>query len=149
MNLSEIKKYRNVIIILLVIIIILIMLISLITKNSNRIKESTLIIKEQDPTQIEDIKQALPYIESEYRLSYSETEDLFVVTYPGYKTVDEMEVKTIAWMKQYTDYTNIRVKYGEIGGEIRSYDLSKTTTELLKSNTYVTYDTSSEFGYSN
>ncbi|MBN1331968.1 hypothetical protein JW978_03730 [Candidatus Dojkabacteria bacterium] len=149
MDLSDIKKYRSLIIVLGVIVFLLVILSALISDGTKRESNEDTVYKEQDPAQIEDIKSALPYVEEEYRLSYSQAEDLFVVTYPGYKTVDEMEVKTISWLKEYTDYSNVKVKYGEIGGEIRSYDMTKNTTELLKNNTYLTYSTSGSFGYSN
>ena len=147
MKLTDLRKYRIVVISLGTLIFFFIFLLALFAVRQNQTPSET-VVQEQDPAKIEDMKAALPYVEPEYRLSYSYDSDLFIVTYPGYKTVDEMEVKTVAWLKEYTAYSNVQVKYGEVGGEVRGYDLLKDMNELLKDNTYIKYDTSNEYGTS-
>jgi len=92
--------------------------------------------KEQDPSKIEDITKALPYVEENYRISYSEAEKYYIVTYPGYKSFGEIELKTVLWFKQNTNLKSVQIKYGEIGGVTKDYDLNISAEEILKGNKY-------------
>ncbi len=67
-------------------------------------------------------------------VDYSEETDAYLVTFPGYKVIDEVELQMIPWYKRNTDLERITIVYGEIGAERREYDLTKDLNEILQNN---------------
>ncbi|KKQ36188.1 MAG: hypothetical protein US52_C0006G0018 [candidate division WS6 bacterium GW2011_GWA2_37_6] len=129
------KRFR-IILLALFGFLILIIAISFTVYDSQDKQSDWIENKEQDPSKIEDITKALPYVEENYRISYSEAEKYYIVTYPGYKSFGEIELKTVLWFKQNTNLKSVQIKYGEIGGVTKDYDLNISAEEILKGNKY-------------
>lgn len=91
-----------------------------------------------DEKQVEVLEQyqSVPYSKDLF-VDYNQETNEILVTYPGYKTVDEVEVQIIKWYKENTDLKKISISYGEIGAEKRSYDLTKDLSEILKDNSFM------------
>lgn len=134
-NFNNPKKFKRIAIILSVVLVILVLLLLIFEGNKND-EDQWLANKSQNPEEIKDITKALPYSEGDYRISYSEENDLFIVSYPGYIPQDQVELWTILWFKANTALKNIRVKYGELKGETIEYDLNISSSEILRNNEY-------------
>ena len=136
-DLSNIKNYRTIVGVLVVVIVILIVLITLTVTSNDNAQPDWIENKSQNPDEIEDVRLAMPYTDVDFAIFYSEEDDLFSVEYPGYKDEEEIEAKVITWFKNNANgVTQIKIKYGGIAGDIKSYDLNKDLETLLASNEY-------------
>jgi len=136
-SLSEVSKFKYLVAGLLVVLVIIIVVISLSTsRNKDDDQNDWIKNKSQDSSEIKDIIKALPYIDGNYRISYDSTNNIFVISYPGFVPFDQIELKTVLWFKTNTKYSKVEVKYGEVGGRTQEYNLSATIDDILKSNKY-------------
>ncbi|MBD3281004.1 hypothetical protein GF389_05840 [Candidatus Dojkabacteria bacterium] len=145
---SNLKRYRVLVIVIGTIILFLIVLLALSVTDKEDVEQTWIEREEQNPELVEDVKLALPYSDVDFSIFYSEEDDLFSVSYPGYKTIDEIEVKAVSWFRQFYNSGEISVKYGGIGGDLRKYDMSQPNEILLKDNSYIRYLEEGEYGVS-
>lgn len=146
-SLNEITKFKYLFIILIAVLVLLVLISALFFREKQSSNSDWLKNKSQDSSEIKDITKALPYIENDYRLSYSSSNNFFIVSYPGYADIDQIELKTVLWFKANTKLTNVKVKYGEIEGITKDYDLSDDIDQILRTNKYYQNSiTNSQYG---
>ncbi len=141
---ADYKEFRRILFILIAVLFIA-MSISYVldglTKKNDSLQGSNLPKWAQDKPQniddIEDINIAMPYVTDHYLITYISSQDAYSVDYDPSLDFDYLETEVILWFKENTDFKSVKIKFGGVSTEFKTYDLTKQIEEILPDNEFM------------